>query len=128
LLCLPSLFSQEWRTSLPPAFENIRLEVHDPTDRKHLSYLATTRRGRRLYLNRTAVDADQLIVFARRSFDPLLGYSGAAAALYPALSDEATQQEMYSLLSLAVPGDKPWPARKEAAEGAWLLGAPLLVQ
>src|SRR5439155_3586898 len=42
----------------------IRVEVHDPANRKKLSYLATTRNGRRLYLNRTAVDAEQLIVLS----------------------------------------------------------------
>src|SRR5262249_7774663 len=103
-------------------------EVHDPADRQHLSYLATTRNGRRLYLNRTAVDADQLVVLAHRGYDPLLGYAGAEGALYPALSDEATRQEMRGRRSLAAPGSKPWPARQGAAEVAWLLGAPFLVQ
>src|SRR5262249_32339421 len=30
--------------------------------------------------------------------------------------------------ALAVPGEKPWPARREAAEVAWLLGAPFILQ
>jgi nickel-dependent lactate racemase len=127
LLCSQSLSSQQWLQELPEAFRGIHVEVHDPTDRRHLSYLATTRQGRRLYLNRTAVDADQLVVLARRRFDPLLGYSGAAGALYPALSDEATRKELWGRLTLAVPGDKPWPVRREAEEVAWLLGAPFMV-
>jgi nickel-dependent lactate racemase len=127
LLCPPSLASHDWVDALPDAFQEVRVETHDPTDRTKLSYLATTRRGRRLYLNRTAVDADQIVVLARRGFDPLLGYSGSEGALYPALSDEATRKEMCGLLSLEVPGDKPWPVRQEAAEVAWLLGAPFMV-
>ncbi|HEV3258215.1 MAG TPA: lactate racemase domain-containing protein [Gemmataceae bacterium] len=113
---------------LPQDFHDVRVEVHDPADRKQLSYLATTRQGRRLYLNRTAVDADQLIVLARCGYDPLLGYSGAEGALYPALADEATRQEMWGRLSLEAPGHDPWPVRREAAEVAWLLGAPFMVQ
>ncbi len=128
ILCPLPLSPQKWVNDLPEAFRKVRIEVHDPSDRRQLSYLATTRHGRRIYLNRTAVDADQLIVLARRRFDPLLGYSGSAGALYPALSDEAKRKEMCNLLSLAVPGDKPWPARKEAEEVAWLLGAPFMVQ
>ena len=89
LLCEPSASQQPWLTDLPDAFEEVRLEVHDPKDRKKLAYLATTRKGRRLYLNRTAVDADQLVVLGRRTYDPLLGYSGAAGALYPALCASA---------------------------------------
>ena len=127
LLCPPSL-SQAWIDELPDALQEVHVEVHDPTNRHQLSYLATTRHGRRIYLNRTAVDADQLVVLARRSFDPLLGYAGAEGALYPALSDEATRQEMCGRLSLEVPEDKPWPVRREAAEVAWLLGAPFMLQ
>jgi nickel-dependent lactate racemase len=113
---------------MPPPFKDVHTEVHDPANRRKLSYLATTRRGRRVYLNRTAVDADQVVVLARRRFDPLLGYSGAEGALYPTLSDEATRQDLYSHMSLAAPGSKPWPARKEATEVAWLLGVPFVLE
>src|SRR5947209_20419660 len=111
----------------PESFQQAHIEVHDPTDRRRLAYLATTRHGRRLYINRTAVDADQLVVLARRGYDPLLGYWGGEGILYPALADEATRQEMCGRLSLAVPGETPWPVRQEAVEAAWLLGAPFLV-
>src|SRR5947209_6510081 len=94
----------------------IRVEVHDPANRKKLSYLATTRQGRRLYLNRTAVDADQLIVLSGRGYDPLLGYAGAEGALYPALADTETLARSWERLSLAAPGSEPWPLRREAAE------------
>src|SRR5581483_7108642 len=114
ILSAPSTSPVAWQQDLPERFRKVRTEIHEPTDRRHLSYLATTRRGRRVYLNRSAVDADQVIVLARRTFDPLLGYSGAEGALYPALSDETTRQETCGLVSLAVPGDKPWPARREA--------------
>jgi nickel-dependent lactate racemase len=114
--------------ALPGGHAEIRAEVHDPQDRRHLSYLATTRGGRRLYLNRTAVDADQLVVVSRRSYDPVLGYSGSEGALYPCLSDEATLKEMLGRLSFLAPGEKPWPVRREAEEVAWLLGTPFMVQ
>lgn len=128
LLCQPGSESQPWVDELPDEFADVRIEVHDPGDRRHLSYLATTRHGRRIYLNRTAVDADQLVVLGGRGYDPVLGYSGAEGMLYPILSDEETRQEMGGRLSLAVPGATPWPVRQEAVEVAWLLGAPFLVQ
>src|SRR5437660_7119585 len=120
ILCPPGMRA-EWASELPAEFQRTRLEVHDPSDRRHLSYLATTRRGRRIYLNRSAVDADQLVVLARRGYDPLLGYSGSEGALYPALADEATRQEMNAKLTMAPPAAQPWPVRREAAEVAWLL-------
>jgi nickel-dependent lactate racemase len=127
LLCPPTQSSQDWVQRLPKELQAVRVEVHDPTDRQRLSYLATTRKGRRLYLNRTVVDADQVVILTRRTYDPLLGYSGSEGALYPVLSDEATWKQMGGLLSLEAPAEKPWPARREAAEVAWLLGAPFVV-
>ena len=128
LLCPPSASNQPWLDDLPERFEETRLEVHDPADRNHLSYLATTKHGRRIYLNRTAVDADQLILLTARRYDPHLGISGCEGALYPAVSDLATLQESGGRLSLDTPGREAWPARRESAEVAWLLGAPFAVQ
>jgi nickel-dependent lactate racemase len=128
LLCPASSVSQPWVDELPDAFQEIRLEVHDPDERRHLSYLATTRHGRRIYLNRTAVDADQLVVLTKRGYGPVLGYTGAEAAIFPALSDRATLQETADRFTMNVPSKKPSPLRQEATEVAWLLGAPFLVQ
>jgi nickel-dependent lactate racemase len=128
LLCPPTSGVHGWREEMPAAFREIALEIHDPKDRKRLSYLAATRKGRRLYLNRTIVDADQLVVLSRRGYDPILGYSGSEGALYPALSDEATRQEFAARLTTDAPDEEPWPARQEATEVAWLLGAPFMVQ
>lgn len=128
LICPPSSASQTWVDDLPDEFQEVRIEVHDPTERKRLAYLATTRHGRRVYLNRTAVDADQLVLLGKRGYDSFVGYSGAETSLYPALSDEATRAEAYSRVHLEAPGANPWPWRREAAEVAWLLGAPFLVQ
>jgi nickel-dependent lactate racemase len=128
LLCPPSASRQPWLDELPEALEEVQLEVHDPADRKRLSYLATTAGGRRLYLNRTLVDADQAVVLSGRRYDPLLGYAGAEGAIYPALADQATRAEAHAHVHLTPPGGKPWPAQNEAAETAWLLGAPFFVQ
>lgn len=134
LLCPPGSSRQDWLQDLPDVFEDVRVEVHDPTDRRKLAYLATTKQGRRLYLNRTAVDADQLVVFTRRSYDPVLGYFGAETAIYPALSDQATRAEYFErLLALGADAIRPvYPesrtVQQEANEAAWLLGAPFLLQ
>ena len=125
-ILLPS--ARESHTLKLPSHPEIRVEVHDPANRKKLSYLATTRSGRRLYLNRTAVDADQLIVLSRRGYDPLLGYAGAAGALFPSFSDAETKLQMSADMSNDVPDEEPWPIRREAEEVAWLLGAPFMIQ
>jgi nickel-dependent lactate racemase len=128
LVCPPPGTGQPWLEELPDAFQDVHIEVHDPADRQRLAYLATTRQGRRIYLNRTVVDADQVVLLTGRGYDTLLGYAGGAGALYPALSDEATRDQAGSQLTMEAPGPEPWPLRREANEVAWLLGAPFLVQ
>jgi nickel-dependent lactate racemase len=119
---------QEWVDELPDEFADVRTEVHDPAERKKLAYLATTGGGRRLYLNRTLVEADFVIVVSGRDYDPLTGYAGAEAAVFPALADEETRNSVAGQLSTDAPGAEAWPVRAEAAETLWLLGMPFLVQ
>jgi nickel-dependent lactate racemase len=127
-LVLPPQASARWLADLPAPLQGVHIEHHDPDDRRRLAYLATTRGGRRVYLNRSAVDADQLVVVSHRGYDSLLGYAGSEGSIYPALSDTATQHELVSHLSQAVPGAQPWPVLREAGEVAWLLGAPFMLQ
>jgi nickel-dependent lactate racemase len=117
-----------WLTALPAPLQAVQCRLHAPGDRKQLSYLATTKGGRRLYLNRAAVDADQVVVLSGRGYDPRLGYSGAEGSLFPAFSDDATIAQTNDQLSMAVPDETPKPLRREAMEAAWLLGAPFFVQ
>jgi nickel-dependent lactate racemase len=128
LVCPPSASGQRWVESLPESLEDVRMEEADPADRGRLSYLATMRAGRRLYLSRTVVDADQVVVLSGCRYDPLLGYSGAEGALFPALSDTATRTTLGAQVDLDRPPAGPWPVHAEAEEAAWLLGAPFFVQ
>ena len=74
------------------------------------------------------MDADQLVLLTRRSYDCRLGYAGGEGALFPALSDAAAREEAVARLSFHAPGAEPWAAQQEATEVVWLLGAPFLVQ
>jgi nickel-dependent lactate racemase len=113
-----------WVDDLPDEFQDAVVEIHNPAERRRLAYLATTRRGRRLYLNRSLVDADQVVVLSGLGYHPWFGYTGGEVALFPALSDEATLKELS-----AEPGEAARQAlAAEAVEAAWLLGVPFLVQ
>src|SRR5262245_54670653 len=72
LLVPPSALRHGWVDDLPEHLEEVQVEVHDPKDRRRLAYLATTAGGRRLYINRTLVDADQVVVLTERRYDPAL--------------------------------------------------------
>ncbi len=129
LLSEPSASQPLGLADLPKNFEHVRREIHDPTDRKKLSYLATTRAGRRLYLSRSVVDADQLVVLSGRRFDPRIGHGGASGAVFPSLGDEAARTELDDRPNL---DDEDSAAEEEAealaAETAWLLGTPFFIE
>jgi nickel-dependent lactate racemase len=124
----PEHGDQRWIDELPDEFADVRAEVHQPGDRKLLSYLATTKRGRRVYLNRTLVDADQIIVLSGRRYDAQLGYSGLEGSIYPGLSDAETRQALGGVFSLEGPGSAQAGARAEAAEIAGQLGSTIFIQ
>lgn len=120
--------SQRWVNDLPDTMADLQTEVHQPGDRRRLSYLAATKEGRRIYLNRTLVDADQAVVLTGRGYDPLLGYSGGEGSLYPSLADTDTVRSLVPKLSPQQAPDQGWPTQVEAHEVAWLLGSPFFVQ
>jgi nickel-dependent lactate racemase len=120
--------SQAWIDDLPDEFADVHVEAHDPADARKLAYLASTKAGRRVYLNRTLVEADFVILLTGRGYDPVSGYAGAESAVFPALGNEETRAAFAGDFSDDEPGGKPWPVRAEAAEILWLLGTPFLVQ
>jgi nickel-dependent lactate racemase len=124
----PAGSSQPWINELPEPMADLQTEVHQPGDRKKLSYLAATKDGRRIYLNRSLVDADQAIVLSGRGYDPLLGHAGAEGAVYPTLADSDTVRSLVPKISPQTVPDGVWPEQAEAAEVAWLLGSPFFVQ
>ena len=128
LLTLPPGTRQGWIDELPDAFQDVRTEIHDPQNPQRMAYLATTKVGSRLYMNRTLVEADQLLVLTGRGYDPLLEYSGSEALLYPGFSNQEIRNSFAKQFSAETPGEGTWPIHAEAVEVAWLLGTPFLVQ
>jgi nickel-dependent lactate racemase len=120
--------NQGWRDDLPPEFDGVKAEVHDPADPKRVAYVAATKAGRRVYLNRTLVDADFTVLLAGRGYDPLLDYGGAETALFPQLSNAETRAELADQFTTDAPTPEPSDFRAEAIEVARLLGTPFLVQ
>ncbi len=109
---------------LEPPWAEVEVVKHDPDNRKRLSYLATTQAGRRIYLNRTIVDADQLIALAKCEYGPR-GPVGAEEAIFPGLSDAQTISE---LRLHAADGRSRRYTGGQAKEVTWLLGAPFMIQ
>ncbi|MGL6097090.1 MAG: lactate racemase domain-containing protein [Fimbriiglobus sp.] len=127
-LLAPPGSSDGWLADLPDEFGDVTLEAHDPADRKKLGYVASTKAGRRVYLNRAIVDADATVVLTGRGYDPLLGHAGGELALFPGMSDTETRAALAGKFNPNPPGAKKSAAAVEAAEVLWLFGMPLFVQ
>lgn len=104
----------------------VKFVVHDPADSEQLAYLATTKEGRRVYLNRHLTDADAVIPVGEIAFDPAEGPRVSSSVLFPCLSDQQTLDDYRSSL----PGDSriaqsasPTAWGDESTEVGWLLGA-----
>ncbi len=99
-------------------------ELHDPASSRGLAYLATTKVGRRIYLNRNLTDAEVVIPVGRLGYDPVLGYRGAWSVIFPGLSDRQTNA-WYRERLVDDPPDLLTPRARldEAFEVSWLLGA-----
>ncbi len=119
---------QLWVDELPDSLQDVRTEIHDPSNRQAVSYLASTRAGRRIYLNRTLVEADQSVVLAGCRYDPITWISDGAGLLFPSLSDAETRNSLSGRLILAASDGSGAKVRVEATEIAWLLGAPFMIQ
>lgn len=112
--------SPEVEQTLP---RGMALARHEPRDAKAMAYLATTKEGRRVYLNRYLTDADVVIPLGRLGYDPITGYRGPWSAVFPALSN----QETIDSYRVRIPEDPheraaPRPHLEEAFEVSWLLG------
>ncbi|GBD37361.1 hypothetical protein HRbin36_02492 [bacterium HR36] len=121
---LPGVSPPPWREELPRAFASLEVEEHDPKNRGRLCYLANTKAGRRLYLNRTLVEADQVLVVGPAHYDPVLGCGGGFGDLFPGMADEETRRDFVRRPAEEPPGEEANPALREAAEVGWLLGVP----
>lgn len=99
--------------------------VHDPDDRGQLAYLASTKQGRRVYLNRLLTDADVVVPVGRLGYDPDLGYRGPWSVLFPELSDRDTMRTQRDRpIDPASDGarEQARARMEEALEVSWLLG------
>ncbi|MEQ8791086.1 MAG: lactate racemase domain-containing protein [Pirellulaceae bacterium] len=111
----------------PEYRQAIVVERHDCRVEDSLAYLAATRDGRPVYLNRRVCDADVVIPIGVVRHDAQPDYFGVYGSLFPGLTDAETQTRYQSA------GDARWRAeaqqrREEAAEAAWLLGVQFTVQ
>lgn len=128
IVVAPGGGSGPWIDDLPDELADVTVEVHDLEDRNKLAYLGTTPAGKRIYLNRTLVEADFVVVLTKRRYDPIYGVSGGASAIYPILSDPEAMLETVGKFRTRPPGEKQAAVVETAEDIAWMLGMPFFIQ
>jgi hypothetical protein len=119
---LPSAGGTRLEEALPAG---ATLIVHDPGERSQLAYLAATKEGRRIYLNRALSDADVVIPVGRLGYDPIMGYRGPWSVIFPELSERAAidaHRGQFRDLSLELGVAQASASLDESFEVSWLLG------
>lgn len=117
---LQAAWSEAWR-------RDVQVVVHDPDDEQTHAYLAATREGRPIYLQRGISDADVFLPIGVQRLETALDYRGIHGGWFPAFSNLEAQLRHQS------PSNIEWQAHRrrrqqETEEAAWLLGARLVVQ
>lgn len=116
------------RDLLPAELQDVvALELHDPTHRDRLSYLAASQEAKPIYVNRTIHEADLVIPIGCLRLDNSLGYHGISGGLFPAFSDQKTLERYRSPNSESSAVQRK-RLRKEADDTSWLLGVSFTVQ
>ncbi len=128
VVAVPSLSGEPNRVTPDALPHGIQLVLHDPHDRGRLSYLAATKDGLRVYLNRNVVDAELVILAGRVDFDPILNFAGTSSGFYPGLVDADARRAFRSLIHQPITRDIQQAARRQADEIAWLLGVQFAIQ
>lgn len=114
--------AREWIGALAPEFRSAQYVAHDPADEQAFAYLASTRQGQRVYLDRRLTDADAFLVVGRSGFDSLVGHAGAAGLVFPALSNARTLNECRQVAMQGSRGATSLLERQHCEEVGWLAG------
>src|SRR5262245_43482964 len=104
LVLPPGSRRQGFVDELPDEYADVRIGTHDPADPKRHAYLATTKGGRRVYLNRALLEADYSVYLV----------PAGSKLPFPALSNEETRADP--------------SADADAEEVTWLVGTPFYVE
>jgi nickel-dependent lactate racemase len=108
--------------------KRITIADHDPSRRDRLGYLAATRSGQAILLNRAIVDADVVLPVGCIHNGWGAWDHGIYGAIFPTFSDNRTLMRYRSPSALNTLGRPKKAVAREVDEVGWLLGVTLTVQ
>lgn len=108
--------------------QEMRWLVHDATRTELCGYLASSAGGERIYLHREVLDADVVLPISPAAFDPVLGYRGPGAVIYPGLSTSKAFSKTLGLGHRELRPNDERPLTQLIEEIVWLLGVQAAIQ
>lgn len=115
--------------AIPAALQRrVRLVAHNPRDRASLAYLAASRSGEPIWLNRALTDADMVLPIGCAHGRAVAGHFGLHSAIYPTFADHEAQSRFRSPKALGARGRHRRRFLDAVGEIGWLLGIAFTVQ
>jgi len=111
-----------------PVAERLTLLAHDLTDRRRLAYLAPTKAGEPILLNRAIQEADLVLPIGCLHGEATAGYYGVHTPVFPTFSDRRTAERFCWPGLLEADGSSRRRLAGEVDEVAWLLGINFTIQ
>lgn len=108
--------------------DRLTLLVHDPLDRDGLAFLATSKSGEALLLNRAITDADVVLPIGCFRDRPVAGHYGIHSPIFPRFADEENQMRFRAADSLDAAGRHRKKIVQVVDEVGWLLGVAFTIQ
>jgi nickel-dependent lactate racemase len=112
----------------PHVARTISVVTHDPSKRTDIAYLAATKSGHSILLNRVITDADLVLPVGRIGNGEGSWDHGIHSAIFPNYSDDRTLMRYRSPSALNTEGRLKKAVVKEVDEVGWLLGVTLTIQ
>lgn len=106
---------------------DVECDVHNPTARGEMAFLARTADQMPIVLNRRLVEADVVIAIGCLRHEDAAGYDGPGGDI-AAYSDDAVRRRFRDLHATEDPHQHERRARRKADELLWLLGSRFTVQ
>lgn len=119
-----SVPASQWRGLTRQWPTGVGLERHQAEDRASVAYLAATKAGHPVYINRLLCDADLVIIVSGMHPPGSPGNLGIAGSLYPTFADLDTMRRFFRRRGRSTPEQ----CLRESAEVVWLLGARFAMQ
>lgn len=102
--------------------------THDPADRRQLAYLAASKSGEAIFVNRALHEADVVLPIGCLRADDAAGYFGIHSSVYPVFSDTKTLQKFRGFATLEESGSRRHELCDDVDYAAWLLGVNFTIQ